>query len=74
MIALELLAARDRGRGVKKIQNEPLVVLLLLSQQLLLLFLQGLQQVPLLLLLLKDLGKPNCTTCTMQRHTCKVGP
>jgi hypothetical protein len=38
------------------------------------LFLQGLQQVPLLLLLLEDLGKPNCTTCTMQRQTCKVSP
>ena len=57
-IAFELLAAGDRGCGVKKIQHEPLVVLLLLGQQLLLLsvlllllFLQGLQQVPLLLLL-----------------------
>jgi hypothetical protein len=47
---------------------------LLLSVLLLLLFLQGLQQVPLLLLLLEDLGKPKCTTCTMQGHTCKVSP
>jgi hypothetical protein len=46
--------------------------LLLLTQQLLvvllLLFLQGLQQ-DRQRLLLEDLGKPNCTTCTMQRHT-----
>jgi hypothetical protein len=84
---------------VKKIQNQPLVVLLLLTQQLLLLtqqlllltqlvvlllllsqqllllsqhllllFLQGLQQ-DQQRLLLEDLGKPNCTTCTMQSHT-----
>lgn len=57
---------------MKKIQNQPLVVLLLLLTQLLLLLTQLLQLTQqllivlllLLLLLLEDLGKPNCTTCT----------